>query len=223
MALFEAKKVSLFTPTRLPVVDDVSVTIEKGSTTAFLGKSGCGKTTLVKILSGIILPDKGKVFFDGKNIHSMSQSQNLEFRRKCCFIFQDSALWANQDIGTNLSLPLQIHFPKMTKEERDFTINGICAMVDFTKPMYLRPADLSAGEQKKVAFARAMLLGPEILFLDEVTASLDLKSTEILIKLLHNFKDNGNTIIYVSHNADFIKEFPAVSHIIEKGKIKKTV
>lgn len=223
MALFEVRNISMFSPARTPIVNDVSLTIEKGTTNAFLGKSGCGKTTIIKLISGILLPDEGEVFFEGKNVHTMTKSQNLDFRRRCGFIFQDAALWANQDIATNLSLPLQIHFPKMTKDERDFTINSICAMVDFTKPLSLRPADLSLGEQKKVAFARAMVLGPEILFLDEAIASLDLRSTEIITSLLQNFLENGNTIVYVSHNADFIKAFPGISHIVEKGRIKKTV
>lgn len=222
MSLFELKNAG-FSAGANNIVNDVSVSIEKGSTTGFLGKSGCGKTTILKLAAGILVPSTGKVLFDGKDIQAMSKAQNLEYRKKCSFIFQEAALWANQDIKSNLKLPLQIHYPKMTQEEMDFSIHSVCAMVNFTKSLSLRPADLSAGEQKKVAFARAMICGPEILFLDEVTASLDLKSTEIIMGLLKSFQENGNTIVYVSHNSEFIKEFQGTMHVIEQGSIQRTM
>lgn len=222
MSLFELKNAGFSAGTNT-IVKDVSVSIEKGSTTAFLGKSGCGKTTILKLAAGILVPSTGKVLFDGKDIQTMSKTQNLEYRKKCSFVFQEAALWANQDIKSNLKLPLQIHYPKMTQEEMDFSISSVCAMVNFTKSLSLRPADLSAGEQKKVAFARAMICGPEILFLDEVTASLDLKSTDIIMGLLKAFQENGNTIVYVSHNSEFIKEFQGTMHVIERGTIQRSM
>lgn len=221
MALFDVQNIG-FSQNGKTIVDDISLTIEKGSVTGFLGRSGCGKTTLIKLISGILVPTSGKSLFEGHDIQTMSKSRNLEFRKRCSFIFQDSALWANQDIMQNLILPLKIHFPKMPPEQMKDEIKMACEKVNFNKALSLRPADLSAGEQKKIAFARAMISKPEILFLDEVTSGLDINSSEQIMGLLKAFLDDGKTIVYVSHNNEFIKNFQGTLHIIEEGKLKTT-
>lgn len=221
MALFDVQNIG-FAQNGKTIVEDVSLSIEKGSVTGFLGKSGCGKTTLIKLISGILVPTTGKSFFEGNDIQSMNKVKNLDFRRRCSFIFQDAALWANQDIMQNLILPLKIHFPKMPPEQMKMEIELACEKVNFTRPLNLRPADLSAGEQKKVAFARAMIAKPEILFLDEVTAALDIASSDLIMGLLKEFVDAGNTMVYVSHSNDFIKNFQGTLHIIEDGKLQST-
>lgn len=221
MALFDVQNIG-FAQNGKTIVDNVSLSIEKGTVTGFLGKSGCGKTTLIKLITGILVPTSGKSFFEGNDIQTMNKAKNLDFRRRCSFIFQDAALWANQDIMQNLILPLKIHYPKMPPEQMKMEIEMACEKVNFTRALSLRPADLSAGEQKKVAFARAMITKPEILFLDEVTAALDSASSELIMGLLKTFADEGNTIVYISHNNDFIKNFQGTLHIIEDGKLQST-
>jgi len=221
MSLFKVDKVSFISNTT-SIINGISLEIEKGTTTALLGRSGGGKSTLLKLIAGILVPSSGHVYFNGTDTGQMSEEQNMAFRRRCSFVFQDSALWANQDILQNLSLPLQIHYPEMSAFDRKFTVQSICAMVNYTRSLSLRPADLSTGEQKRIAFARAMVCGPEVLFLDECTESLDTKGTGTLVNLLHNFLAQGNTIIYVSHNSAFIKEFPGTIYIIDDGHIKQT-
>jgi len=221
MALFDVKNLC-FSQNGKTIVDNVNVEIEKGSVTGFLGKSGCGKTTLIKLISGILVPTAGKSLFEGHDIQTMNKSHNLDFRRRCSFIFQDSALWANQDIMQNLILPLKIHYPKMPPEQMKQEIEELCQMVHFLRPLNLRPADLSVGEQKKVAFARSLITKPEILFLDEVTSGLDISASDRIMELLQKFLDEGNTMVYVSHNSDFIKNFQGTLHIVEDGKIQTT-
>jgi ABC-type lipoprotein export system ATPase subunit len=221
MSLFKVDEVSFISNNAL-LINSISLEIGKGTTTALLGRSGGGKSTLLKLIAAILVPSSGHVYFNDTDTGLMSEEQNLAFRRRCSFVFQDSALWANQDILQNLSLPLQIHYPEMSASERKFTVQSICAMVNYTRSLSLRPADLSTGEQKRIAFARAMICGPEVLFLDECTESLDTKGTETLINLLHNFLAQGNTIIYVSHNSTFIKEFPGTFYIIDDGRIRRT-
>ncbi len=221
MALFDVKNIS-FSQGGKTIVDDVSVQIEKGTVTGFLGKSGCGKTTLIKLISGILVPTGGKSLYEDHDIQTMSKSRNMAFRKKCSFVFQDSALWANQDILQNMNLPLKIHYPKMSAADMNAVIADVLQKVNFKRSLNLRPADLSAGEQKKIAFARAIVTEPEILFLDEVTAALDVSGCELVYKILEDFLSKGNTIVYVSHNSDFIKRFTGNLHIIEDGKLKKT-
>ncbi len=222
MALFTVENVE-FESRSKKIVRGISLEIEKGSTTAFLGHSGSGKSTLLKMVAGILIPSKGKILFENHDIQHMSESVNLDFRRRTAFVFQDSALWANQTIIQNLTLPLQIHFPKMSQEERIFTSQSICAMVGYDRDINLRPIDLSTGEQKRVAFARAMICGPEVLFLDECIESLDRKGARVIMDLLHNFISQGNTIIYVSHNSNFINEFPGNIYKIENGLIEEEI
>ena len=222
MELFKVQNIG-FSQNGKTIVDDVSVNIDKGTVTGFLGKSGCGKTTLIKLISGIYVPTHGKSLYNGHNVQTLSKSRNLDFRKKCSFVFQDSALWANQDIMQNMILPLKIHYPKMPLEDMKICVNEALEKVNFKKPLFLRPADLSAGEQKKVAFARAIITEPEMLFLDEVTAALDVSGVDLIMDILQSFVSEGKTIIYVSHNSEFIKSFHGKLHIIEDGRLKNTL
>lgn len=219
MSLFYADDVK-FSSRNKQIINGITLSVERGSVIGLLGQSGSGKSTLLKLLSGILVPSAGKILYDGIDIQLMSNVQNKMFRRKCSFVFQDSALWANQDIQQNLNLPLQTHNPLMSQKDRLDAIHEICNIVGYTRPLNLRPVDLSAGEQKKVAFARALINKPDVLFLDECTESLDRKGTALIIKLLLDFKEKGNTIIYVSHNSTFISEMQGTLYEIEDGFLK---
>lgn len=218
MPLFEMKNTSFYDGLT-PVVNDVSLSIEKGSTTAFLGEPGGGKSTVLKLISGIVIPTKGKVFFDGKNLSAMSSKENLAFRKRMAFMFQNSALWANQSLYQNLELPLKLHFPKMPAGQLDERIKEVAKLVDFYKPLSLRPAALSTGEQKRIAFARALICKPEVLFLDEPTESLDEKTAALFIKIIQDFCSKGNTLVYVSHDNAFINAFENDKYYFSKGTI----
>ncbi len=218
MPLFEMKKV-IFAPNDTPVINDVSLTIEKGTVSAFLGKSGCGKSTSLKLLAGLIIPTKGKIYFEDKEIHNLNRKETEIFRKKTGFMFQDSALWANQDLYNNLELPLRTHFPNISRKECRQRILETIKKVEFTKSLSLRPAALSIGEQKKISFARALICEPEILFLDEPTESLDEKTSTVLVSILKEFCYNGNTMIYVSHDPDFINTFESDKYYFENGQL----
>ena len=216
--MFEMKNTT-FIDNLNTVVSDVSLTIEKGSVTAFLGEPGGGKSTVLKLISGIVVPTKGKVFFEGKNISNMSSKENLAFRKRMAFMFQNSALWANQSLYQNLELPLKLHFPNLPPEQIDERIKEVARLVDFTKPLTLRPAALSTGEQKRIAFARTLICNPEILFLDEPTESLDEKTAAHFIKIIQDFCAQGNTLVYVSHDYAFINAFENDKYYFSKGTI----
>jgi ABC-type transporter Mla maintaining outer membrane lipid asymmetry ATPase subunit MlaF len=95
------------------IVNDVSFEFEEGKTTALIGPSGGGKSTVLKLSAGLLVPTRGDVCFRGKSITAMNRAQTLDFRRQSAFVFQDSALWANQTLLQILEMPLKIHFPKM--------------------------------------------------------------------------------------------------------------
>ena len=218
MPLFEMKNTSFYDGLT-SVVNDVSLSIEKGSVTAFLGEPGSGKSTVLKLISGIVIPTKGKIFFNDKKLINMNTKETLAFRKKMAYMFQNSALWANQSLYQNLELPLKLHFPKMPVEQLDERIKEVAKLVDFSKPLSLRPAALSTGEQKRIAFARALICNPEILFLDEPTESLDEKTAGLFIEIIKDFCAKGNTLIYVSHDNAFINTFNNDKYYFSKGTI----
>ena len=203
------------------VVNHASFEVEEGSVTEFHGPSGGGKSTLMKLVAGILVPSSGKVCYNSQDIQQMTRQQNLQFRKDCAFVFQDSALWANQTIAQNMQLPLQIHFPEMHTEERMEKVKAACGRVGYDRDLNFRPADLSAGEQKKIALARALISEPKTLFLDECTASLDDKSVRVVSQILHEYISEGNTIMYISHSEQFRWEFSGILFEVSGGTVQK--
>ena len=220
MALLEMVDVTFQAGDVIPI-KDVSLQIEEGTISAFVGNPGSGKSTALKLLAGLFPPSYGKIKFKGKDLFSMTHKETLGFRKRAAFMFQDSALWSNQDIYHNLELPLQIHFPQMTKEEMVQKIQDITKLVDYEKPLSNRPAALSLGEQKKISFARALLCEPDILFLDEPTESLDEATVTRFVSILEKFCKHKGTLIFVSHDADFLKTFQGTKYIFKNGELLK--
>ncbi|GBU28472.1 ABC transporter ATP-binding protein [Treponema sp. R8-4-B8] len=201
------------------IIQGVSIKYKPGKTTAIIGPSGGGKSTVLKISAGLLQPSHGAVFYNGQNIALMNRSDNLEFRREGAFVFQDSALWANMDLFQIMELPLKIHYPKMTKQERKDRINEVTTEVGYKKNMTVRPSTLSMGEQKLIAYARAMLCDPSLLFLDEWTESMDENSANRLVNLVRKKQSAGATILFVSHDMRVIKDLADFVIVIADGKV----
>jgi ABC-type transporter Mla maintaining outer membrane lipid asymmetry ATPase subunit MlaF len=220
--VIELRNVS-FSSQHVQVVQDVSLTVEEGTTLALIGPSGGGKSTVLKLAAGLLVPTGGDVFFRGKNIAAMTRGQNLAFRRAGAVVFQDSALWSNQDLYQCLELPLKIHVPAMSRGERKRRIAEALEAVGYTKDVYIRPAMLSIGEQKLIAFARAMILKPEVLFLDEWSESLDDTAAARLAGLVKRQQEEKRTIMFVSHDFRIIKRFAGKISMIMGGKLYRTL
>jgi len=205
------------------LVEDISYRCDAGKILALIGPSGSGKTTVLKLSSGLLVPDRGEVLYKGKPILDMSRKENLEFRHEAAVVFQDSALWANQDLFQILELPLRIHYPKMSKPEREKRIESVMAEVGYKKELGIRPAQLSIGEQKLIAYARAVMCRPALLFLDEWTESLDENATKRLINLVKKHHDEGGTVILVSHDLRIINSISDIIVMIVGGKALKVL
>jgi ABC-type multidrug transport system ATPase subunit len=218
MAIIELNNVTFSVQSRT-IVENVSLAFDESKTTALIGPSGGGKSTILKLAAGLLVPNRGDVFFKGKSIAQMNRVENLEFRRKGAFVFQDSALWANQNLDQILELPLRIHYPHMTRDERVMRIKEVVAEAGYKRDLDIRPAVLSMGEQKLVAFARAMLCKPNLLFLDEWTESLDENSANRLISLVRLKQKEKATVLFISHDMRIIKDMADVIIIITDGKV----
>lgn len=201
----------------------VSYAYEEGKTTALVGPSGSGKSMLLKLSAGLLVPTRGNVLFRGQDIADMKRQQNLVFRKESAMVFQDSALWANQSIYQCLELPLKIHFPEQSKNDRDKRIKEVLGEVGYRRDVHIRPAALSMGEQKLIAFARALLCFPRLLFLDEWTESLDDDAARRLIGIVKRMKEQNNTVIFVSHNLRIIRNLADYILLVVNGKLSMTL
>ncbi|MBN2547407.1 MAG: ATP-binding cassette domain-containing protein [Spirochaetes bacterium] len=202
--LIEAVDVS-YTNVDYEVVNNINLKIKKDSFTSIIGKSGSGKSTLLKLLAGILIPDNGKIIINSKDINQLEGEHLISFKKKIGFVFQDAALISNLSIKENLILPLDFHYPKMDKNENEKIINDLLKKVDMDDCLNERPAQLSMGEKKLISFVRAMLLKPELLFLDEPLSSLDATTAIKMIDLCEEYSTLENTtIIAVTNLKTFI-------------------
>ena len=209
--IIEMKNVS-FTAQNRQIVQKFSHQFEEGKITVLIGPSGCGKSSILKLSAGLLVPTEGEVCFMDKDVFAMNRQETLEFRKYASMVFQDSALWANQNLHQILELPLRIHFPDMLPGDRNRRIKEVLEEVDYTRDLNIRPSQLSMGEQKLIAFARALICWPKLLFLDEFTESLDDSAANRLVQIVQDHQKKGNTVIFVSHDFRIVQKL--ADHII---------
>ena len=201
------------------IVNGVCIKFNAAKITAIVGPSGSGKSTVLKLSAGLLVPDQGEVYYNGKNVAYMNRSENLEYRRESAFVFQDSALWANQNLNQILELPLRIHYPDMNKNERADRIREVTAKVGYRKNLEIRPSRLSMGEQKLIAFARALLCSPKLLYLDEWVESLDETAGDRLINIVKAMYKEGTSVLFVCHDMRIIRDLADYVVVIADGKV----
>src|SRR4030042_625243 len=189
----------------LEVVKGVSLAIDTGEFFCLVGKSGCGKTTLLSLLSGLEKPTKGRVSLDGRRITTSSEDQLALFRRdNVGFIFQSFNLIPTLSAWENVALPL---FPlKMTNEERRRRATELLEKMELGHRIEHLPSALSGGEKQRVAIARALINNPKIIFADEPTGNLDSSTGEAIMGILNKLhKEEGVAILMVTHEDELAK------------------
>jgi putative ABC transport system ATP-binding protein len=190
----------------LEVVKGVSMSVDAGEFVCLVGKSGCGKTTLLSLLSGLERPTKGDVVLNGKKINGASEDELALFRRENVgFIFQSFNLIPTLSAWENVALPL---FPiKMTGEERRRRATELLDQMELGHRMDHRPSALSGGEKQRVAIARALVNRPKIIFADEPTGNLDSATGDAIMEILNRLnKKEGVAILMVTHEAELAKK-----------------
>ena len=195
------KKKNVFT-----ALDDVSFTIPTGASVAIIGKSGSGKSTLMHVMSGLDRPEQGKIVIDGENILTFKQKAVDKFRsNEMSFVFQSFFVQGNESCYNNVSLPLEIAGVPLRK--RRAMIMGALKAVELDDKVKSRAKDLSGGQKQRLAIARAIVTKPKILFADEPTGNLDSTTGATIERLLFNYnKQNGTTLIVVTHDVDLAKK-----------------
>lgn len=184
----------------LVVLDGVSLTIERGESLVLIGASGSGKSVLLKHIVGLLRPDKGEVYFDGQRIDHLSERQLMPVRRRCGFLFQWGALFDSLNVGDNLAFPLREHSRKSPDEVAAVVAHrlGMVGLSGFEKKM---PGELSGGQRKRVALARAIALEPEIILYDEPTTGLDPIRSDVINELIIKLQRELNSAsLIVTHD-----------------------
>jgi phospholipid/cholesterol/gamma-HCH transport system ATP-binding protein len=183
-----------------PVLDGVSFRIENGESVAIIGRSGCGKSVLLKQLIGLMQPDTGEVLIDGENIVPMNERQLLRVRRKFGMVFQGSALFDSMTVAENVAFGLRRH-EHLTEVEIARRVAETLEMVDLPGTETKNPAELSGGMRKRVGLARAIVYEPQIVLYDEPTTGLDPIVSDSIDQLMLRVRDRLKvTTVVVTHD-----------------------
>ncbi len=200
------------------ILEDISVEFESGKTNLIIGRSGSGKTVLLKTLVGLHEPDSGNIFYDDKNYTALSFADRKAVRREVGMIFQGGALLDSSTVYENVRLPLDM-FTDKSSAEKDKRVKECLERVELSHAGHLYPSELSGGMIKRAAIARAIVLNPKYLFCDEPNSGLDPQTSIVIDNLIHDITVEYNiTTIINTHDMNSVMEIGEKIVYIHQGK-----
>jgi phospholipid/cholesterol/gamma-HCH transport system ATP-binding protein len=201
------------------VLNGIDVTVARGETLAVLGRSGTGKSVLLKLIIGLEKTNSGSICIQGQEIVGLGLNEMNRLRVKMGFLFQHAALYDSLTVEQNVAFPLERH-TRMSKSERSDRVKELLSSVGMEHDLNKMPSDISGGMQKRVGLARALALQPETLLLDEPTAGLDpITSGEIDDLVLKLQKEHALTSIVVTHDLHSARAIADRLLLLDKGKV----
>ena len=200
-------------------LNDVSLEIAKGEFVFIIGHTGCGKSTLIKVIYREEKPTSGEVFVGGINVAKIRNRKVYKIRRKMGVVFQDFKLLEKQTVYENVAFALEI-FGLKTKDVHTKVIKAL-ELVDLKGKAKNYPDELSGGEKQRVAIARAIVNGPKLVICDEPTGNLDQETSMGIMEVLKNVNEMGTTIIMVTHDTNIVEKLGKRVIELEEGRIKK--
>lgn len=188
------------------VLRDFNLDLPKGENIAVLGKSGSGKSVLIKCIIGLLKPDSGTINVLGNNILDLSSTKLDQLRMRMGFLFQSNALYDSMTVRENLEFPMRRHGIKRSKAEVDELVHEVLTNVELPHTENMMPSELSGGMKKRIALARTLILKPEIIFYDEPTTGLDPITGKGISHLIVEIQEKYNaSSLVISHDLESIK------------------
>lgn len=194
-------------------LEKISFEVEKGEFVFITGPSGAGKTTILKLILGEILPDSGEVLVGGANIADLSVSDLPFYRQGVGTVFQDFKVLPERTVRENVEVALAVI--GLPQEEWEARIAHVLKLVGLVSQIDLFPRQLSGGELQRVSLARALVVNPKILLADEPTGNLDWETSDSMMKIFEKISKEGKTMIMATHNEEIVKKYKKrVIHIV---------
>jgi len=201
------------------VLKGIDFTFEPGKTNLIIGKSGAGKTVLLKLLVGLFQPTGGNVWYDDKSLFGLSKKELLNLRMQVGMLFQGNALFDSMTVEENIRFPMDM-FTKKTKKEKLDRVNYCLERVSLEGNNHKFPSEISGGMQKRVGIARSIVLNPKYLFADEPNSGLDPKTAITIDALLSDITDdNSITTIINTHDMNSVMEIGENICLLHEGKL----
>jgi len=202
------------------VLDDVSLSVNHGENLVVFGKSGTGKSVLLKCMVKLLMPDEGEVFIEGKNVHTLSNNELKELRKNLGFLFQSAALYDSMSVRENLAFPLIRNF-FFTKQEVEAKVKRALEMVSLEHSIDKMPSELSGGMRKRIGLARSIITEPKLMLYDEPTTGLDPITTKEISRLIRDLqKELKMTSIIITHDLSCAQIISDRAVVLEEGKLK---
>jgi len=201
------------------VLKGISAKFERSKTNVIIGKSGAGKTVLLKLLVGLLNPTEGSVWYDDVNFCKLNKQETRALRMKVGMLFQGNALFDSLTVEENIRFPLDM-FTSKTKQEKLDRVNYCLERVTLEGANKKYPSEISGGMQKRVGIARAIVLEPEYLFCDEPNSGLDPKTSIIIDELIHSITvDNNITTVINTHDMNSVMEIGDTIILLHLGEV----
>jgi len=219
MDLIKLKDVKMTYKSGVTALYDLDLDIEKGEFVFVIGSTGCGKSTLIKLLYREIKPTSGKIMVGGIDVGRLRNRQVYKIRRKIGVVFQDYKLLEKLNVYENVAFALEIF--GLPKDEIHTKVLKVLELVGLKGKAKMYPRELSGGEQQRVAIARAIVNGPKLLICDEPTGNLDPKMSMEIMDVLEEVNKLGTTIIMVTHDINIVNALKKRTILLDSGRVLK--
>jgi len=199
-------------------VNDVSLTIPSNQIFGIIGKSGAGKSSLVRLISMMEQPDSGEVLYDGERVDNLPEKEQVLRRRRIGMIFQNFNLFSSRSAAQNIAYPMEIC--GVPKAEINKRVDELLEIVELSDRKDARISTLSGGQKQRIAIARALANNPDILFCDEATSALDPQTTKSILNLIRKIQSQMNlTVVMITHQMEVVRDACSQVAVINDGKV----